>query len=155
MAVVTICSDFGDHCKWSPPSVYGENDFPHLFAMKWWDQMPWSSFFECWVLSQLFHSPLSLCYCYSVAQLRLFATAGTAAHQASQSFIFSWSLCKLMSIESIMPSNQFILCHPFLLLSSIFPSISLFQWIGSSHQVAKGFQLQHQSFRWIFRVDFL
>ena len=33
--------------------------FPHLFAMKWWDRMPWSSFCECWVLSQLFHSPLS------------------------------------------------------------------------------------------------
>ena len=34
--------------------------FPHVFAMKWWDQMPWSYFFECWVLSQFFHSPLSL-----------------------------------------------------------------------------------------------
>ena len=34
--------------------------FPHLFAMKWWDPMPWSSFSECWALSQLFHSPLSL-----------------------------------------------------------------------------------------------
>ena len=34
--------------------------FPHLFVMKWWDQMPWSSFSECWVLSQLFHSPFSL-----------------------------------------------------------------------------------------------
>ena len=33
--------------------------FPYLFAMKWWDQKPWSWFFECWVLSQLFHSPLS------------------------------------------------------------------------------------------------
>ena len=33
--------------------------FPHLFAMKWWSHMPWSSFFEYWVLSQLFHSPLS------------------------------------------------------------------------------------------------
>ena len=32
---------------------------PLLFAMKWWDQMPWSLFFECWVLCQLFHSPLS------------------------------------------------------------------------------------------------
>ena len=32
---------------------------PHLFAMKWWDQMPWSSFSECWALSQLFHYPLS------------------------------------------------------------------------------------------------
>ena len=34
--------------------------FPHLFPMKWWDKMPWSSFSECWALSQLFHSPLSL-----------------------------------------------------------------------------------------------
>ena len=34
--------------------------FPHLFPIKWWDQMPWSSFSECWALSQLFHSPLSL-----------------------------------------------------------------------------------------------
>ena len=34
--------------------------FPHLFPMKWWDWMPWSSFSECWALSQLFHSPLSL-----------------------------------------------------------------------------------------------
>ena len=34
--------------------------FPHLFAMKWWDWMPWSYIFECWVVSQLFHSPLSL-----------------------------------------------------------------------------------------------
>ena len=36
--------------------------FPHLFAIKWWDQMPWSSFSECWALSQLFHSPLSLSF---------------------------------------------------------------------------------------------
>ena len=34
--------------------------FPHLFVMRWWDRMPWSSFSECWALSQLFHSPLSL-----------------------------------------------------------------------------------------------
>ena len=33
--------------------------FPHLFAMKWWEQMPWSSFSECWALSQFFHSPLT------------------------------------------------------------------------------------------------
>ena len=32
---------------------------PHLFSMKWWDQMPWALFFECWVLSQLFHSPFT------------------------------------------------------------------------------------------------
>ena len=33
--------------------------FPHLFSVKWWDQTPWPNFFECWVLSQLFHCPLS------------------------------------------------------------------------------------------------
>ena len=59
-----------------------------------------------------------------------------------------------MSIESVMPSNHLILCHPLLLLPSIFPSISLFQWVGSSHQVAQVLehQLQHESFQWIFRV---
>ena len=68
----------------------------------------------------------------------------------------SRSLLKLMSIESVMTSNHLILCHPLLLPPSIFPSISLFQWLSSSHQVAKvlEFQLQHQSFQWIFRTDF-
>ena len=62
-----------------------------------------------------------------------------------------------MSIESVMLSNHLILCHPLLLLASIFPSISLFKWVSSSYQVAEvlEFQLQHQSFQWIFRVDFL
>ena len=57
-----------------------------------------------------------------------------------------------------MPSNYLILCHPLLLLPSIFPSIKgLFQWVSSLHQVAKvlELQLQHQSFQLIFRVDFL
>ena len=57
MATVTICSDFGAPPKWSL-SLFPL--FPHVFAMKWWDQMLWSLFFECWALSQLFHSPLSL-----------------------------------------------------------------------------------------------
>ena len=55
--------------------------------------------------------------------VRLFATPGTAAHQASQSITNSWSLLKLMSIEQVMPSNHLILCHTFLLPPSIFPSI--------------------------------
>ena len=50
----------------------------------------------------------------------------TAAHQASLSFIISWSLLKLMSIKSGMPSNHLILCCPLLLLSSIFLSIRVF-----------------------------
>ena len=53
MATVIICSDFGASPNESL-SVFPL--FPHLFAMKWWDQMPWSSFYECWALSQLFHS---------------------------------------------------------------------------------------------------
>ena len=53
------------------------------------------------------------------------ATPWTAAHEAFLS-INSWSLLKLMSIESVMPSNHLILCHPLLLPPSIFPNISLF-----------------------------
>ena len=56
----------------------------------------------------------------------LFATPWTAAHRASLSITNSWSLLKLMSRESVMPSNHLILCHPLLLLPSVFPSIRVF-----------------------------
>ena len=62
----------------------------------------------------------------SLSHVWLFATPWTIAQQASLSMTNSWSLLKFMSIESVMPSNHLILCHPFLLLSSIFPSISVF-----------------------------
>ena len=62
----------------------------------------------------------------SLSHVRLFATPWTAARQASLSITNSWSSLKLMSIESLMPSNHFILCHPLLLLPSIFPSIRVF-----------------------------
>ena len=58
--------------------------------------------------------------------VQLFATPWTAARQASLSFTISQSLLKLMSIESVMPSNHLILCCPLFLLPSIFPSISVF-----------------------------
>ena len=61
-----------------------------------------------------------------LSHVRLFATPWTAARQASLSISSFQSLLKLMSIESVMPSNHFILCHPFLLLPSIFPSIRVF-----------------------------
>ena len=61
----------------------------------------------------------------SYSSVQLFLTPCTAAHQASQSIANSWSLPKLMAIESVMPSNHLILCHP-LLLPSIFPSIRVF-----------------------------
>ena len=56
----------------------------------------------------------------------LFVTPKTAAHQASLSFTISYRLLKLMFIESVMPSNHLILCHPIPLLPSIFPSIRVF-----------------------------
>ena len=59
-------------------------------------------------------------------------TSWTAAGQASLSFTISWSLFKLMSIESVMPSNLFILCRP-LLLPSIFPSIRVFSNESALH----------------------
>ena len=80
----------------------------------------------------------------SLSHVQLFVTSWTAACQASLSITNSWSLLKLMSIETVMPSNHPILCRPLLCLPSIFPSIRAF-----SHQVAKvlELQLQHQSFQ--------
>ena len=90
----------------------------------------------------------------SLSRVWLFATPWIASYQASLSLTISLSLPKFTSIASVMPSNHFILCHLILLLPSIFPSIKLFsselvlciRWL---------IQLQHQSFQWIFRVDFL
>ena len=110
----------------------------------------------------------------SLSCVWLFATPWTTACQASLSITNSWSSLRLMSIESVMLSNHLILCHPLLLLPLIFPSISVFsnestlhiRWpkywsfsfsISSSNQVAKAleFQLQHQSFQWLFKVNLL
>ena len=86
-----------------------------------------------------------------------FAASWTAACQASLSSTISQSLLKFMPIKSEMLANQLILWHSLLLWTSICPSISLFQGVDSSYQVAKvlELQLQHQSFQRIFRVDFL
>ena len=62
----------------------------------------------------------------SFSHVRLFAIPWTAAHPASLSSTNSQSLLKLMSIESVMPSNHLILCHTLLPLPSIFPSIRVF-----------------------------
>ena len=72
----------------------------------------------------------------TLSRVWLFVITYTAAHQASMSFTISWSLLKIMSIESVMLSNHLILCRPLLLLHSIFLSIRVFSK-GSSHQVAK------------------
>ena len=91
-----------------------------------------------------------------LSHFRLCATPWTAVYQSSLSITNSWRLLKLMSIESVMPSNHLILRHPLLLLPSIFPSIRVFSNESVlSHRVAKvlELQLQHQSFQRIFRID--
>ena len=62
----------------------------------------------------------------SLRRVQLFAAPRTAAHQTSLSFTICQSLFKLMSIESVIPSNHLILWHPLLLLPSVFPSIRAF-----------------------------
>ena len=69
----------------------------------------------------------------SLSRVQLFATPWTAARQASLSIADSRSLLKLMSIESMMPSNHLILCRPLLLPPSIFPSISVFSSESALH----------------------
>ena len=92
----------------------------------------------------------------SLSHVWLFATPWIAARQASLSITNSRNSLKLTSIKSVMPSSHLILCCPLLLLPPN-PSQhqSLFQWVNTSHEVVKvlEFQLQHQSFQWIFRAD--
>ena len=79
---------------------------------------------------------LEICICFDInhkfssvqllSHVRLFVITWIAAHQASLSTTSSWSLLQLMSIESVMPSNHLIFCHPLLLPPSILPSITIF-----------------------------
>ena len=85
-----------------------------------WALTPESHSSLCHWPSHMFSSVQSLC------RVQLFATPWTAACQVSLSINNSWSLLKLMSIESVMPSNHLILCCPLLLLPSIFPNIRVF-----------------------------
>ena len=90
----------------------------------------------------------------SLGGVWLFVTPWTAACQASLSFTISKSLLKLMSspwchstISSLLPPSPPAF--------NLFQHQGLFQWVGSSYQVAKVWELQHQSLQWIFRTDFL
>ena len=81
---------------------------------------PSFSYREVFLLDYQFSSVQSL------SHVQLFVTPWTAAHQASLSITNSQNLLKLMSIESVMPSNHLIPCHPLPLLPSVFPSIRVF-----------------------------
>ena len=84
----------------------------------------WSWDYETWV-------KIFLVVVQSLRHCRLFVTPYAAAHQASLSFTMSWSLLKLVYTESVMLPNLFILCHPLLLLPSIFPSIRVFSNVSA------------------------
>ena len=108
-----------------------------------------------WNIIQTFSSVQFSCSVVSDS-LQLHGLQHTRPHCPSPTN--SWHLLKLISTESVMPSNHLILCHPLLLLPSIFPSIRVF----SNESVLcirwpkyLEFQVQHQSFQGIFRTDFL
>ena len=85
----------------------------------------WFSMFNCY-LSHTFSSWLTISSDQSLSRLRLFTTPWMAACQSSLSITNSQRLLKLISLESVMPSNHLNFCHPLLLLPSIFPSIRVF-----------------------------
>ena len=117
-------------------------DLPCCSALGWV-----SSSWDSWLLLHLQHlqhttsleawpAPTAVQFSsvQSLSCVQLFVTPWNTARQASLSITNSQSPPKLMSIESVMPSNHLILCHPLLLLPSIFPSIRVFfKWVSSLH----------------------
>jgi len=107
------------------------------------------------------HSFTACIVVQSLSHVWLFAAPWIAAHKASLSFAISWSLLKLMSIESVMPSNHLVLCRPLLPLPSIFPSIRVFSsqsalCIRSPKYWSFSFSISHSSECWgliSFRID--
>ena len=104
-----------------------------------------------WISSEILISSVQ----FSSSFVSNSATPCTEACQASLSITNSWSFLKLMSIESVMSSSHLILCHPLLLLPSIFPSIRVISNESFLHIRKSIFQLHHPSFQWIFRIDLL
>ena len=77
-----------------------------------------------------------------LSRVQLFATPWIIAHQASLSITNSQSSLKLMSIESVMPSSHFILCHPLFSCPQSLPATESFQWVNSLHEVPKVLEFQ-------------
>ena len=108
MAAITICSDF-EALKIKSVTV---SIFPHLFAMKWWDRMPWSWFFECWVLSQVFHSLLSSSSIGSLVSLHFLPLKWYHMHIWVADISPGDSYSSLWVIQpSILHDLLFIMCH--------------------------------------------
>ena len=146
--------------------IYGETVTDYLLGLQnccsWW--LNWAESFHLTICSIICYSFFPLLYWvqFSSVQLlshvQLFVTPWTAAYQASLSIANSQSSLKLKSIESgdaIQPSHP--LSSPSPPAFNLSQDQGLFKWVNSSHQAAKvlEFQLQHQSFHWIFRTDLL
>ena len=142
-------------CCASAPETWGKlipvtlnflafQDLVFLYSHIESDRSNWQIFFQFSSVQSLNH-------------VRLFVTPWSVARQASLSITNSWSWLQLIFLESVMPSNHLILSSPFPPTFSLSQHQGLFLWVGSSHQVTKvlEFQLQHQSFQWIFRLYFL
>ena len=110
-----------------------------------------------YIYIHFFLDSLPIVIVQSLSHVWPLVTPWTAARQASLSFTVCWSLPKLMSTESVMPSVISFSVAPSPLALNLSQHQGLFKWANSWHQVAKVWevQFQHQSFQWIFRVDFL
>ena len=141
--------DFWSLRKWNltlfPP-------FPYLFAMKWWDQMPGSSFFECWVLRQLFHFPLSPSSRGSFSSVQFSSAAQSCPtlcdpiNRSTPGLPVHHQLPEFTQTRVHQVSDAIQPSHPLSSPSSPAPNASqhqsLFQWVNSSHEVAKVLEFQ-------------
>ena len=124
--------------------------------MRW--EGHWNPFFLKFIF---FNTQIILCWgsvlVQSLSRVWLFVTPWTAARQASLSITNSRSSPKPMSIESVMPSNHLILCHPHLLLPSIFSSIRVFQMsqLFASAGQSIGVSASTSVLQWTHRTDVL
>ena len=150
--VATHCSILAWEIPWTERSLAGYSSWGHRELDRIWQlkQQQW--------LVMLIILPCAYLLLYSHRVVSDSLTPWTASCQASLSFTISQSLLKLMSIELVMPFQpSHLLSPPSPPALSLPQHQGLFQWVSSLHQVAKVLELhlQHQSFRWIFRVDFL
>ena len=116
-----ISTPFPENGSPQQPSSLFFNRHPRWFRCRrpaCWETLTWTI-----SLTRLLRIHFQFSSVQSFSHVQLFAPAWTAAHQASLSITNSQSLPKLVSIESVMPSNHLILCRPLLLLPSIFPNI--------------------------------
>ena len=145
------------------PVLLGFTLFPLPFQLNKMARECWSWMFPFFhlhcSLSQLDSGKISSFSSVLLSHIQLFVTPWTAAHQASltNSITNSQSLLRLMSIKSVMLSYLLIFLSPSPPAFNLSQHQGLFKWVSYSHQVAKvlKLQLQHQSFQWVLRTDFL